>query len=340
MLSKQELKDLLEELESAQTPFVFYDDDPDGVISYILLKKRFDQYDGTIIKGAPFLEEKYAERVRIEEPDKVVILDKPMVEDNFFKQVQRPIVWVDHHEPRKVPKNVAYFNPRIKKKSDRSPTSYIMYKAVGGPLWLAMIGVVGDWYISPELKKLSKEKPRILPKVVSPPQVLFDTEFGKLIKIVAFLLKQRISDINNSVEDLLKIKEPEEILEQKTEEGEKIYNLFKEIDKEYQPLLKKALIKDEKNLLVFTYDGKRRSFTGELSNELLHKAKAEVILIGRKKDGVYKMSIRSRKLVLPPILNEALEGLDGHGGGHEQACGASVPVSDFKKFVERIRERI
>lgn len=338
MLDKQSLEKLRKELEDTSNPFVFYDDDPDGLTSYLLLKKRFDQVSGTIIKGAPSLEEKYAQTVQDQNPDKVIILDKPMVHPDFFKGVKRPVVWVDHHDPQSPPSNVKYFNPRIKKKSDRSPTSYIMYKSLGGPLWLAMIGVVGDWFVAPEMKKLQQEKPNLLSTIESPPKILFETEFGKLIKVIAFLLKQRTSDVNRSVKDLLKISEPEEILDQKTPEGERIYSHFKEVNKEYEPLLKKALSRDEDHLLAFSYEGKKRSFTGELSNELLHKAKAEIIIIARKKDGVYKMSIRSRKTKVPPILKKALVGIDGHGGGHENACGAVVPISDFDTFIQRMRK--
>ena len=105
MLSKKSLEHLRKEIESTSNPFTFYDDDPDGLTSYLLLKKRFEQVSGTIIKGAPALEEKYAQMVQEQNPDKVIILDKPMVEKGFFEGVKRPIIWVDHHDPQSPPKN-------------------------------------------------------------------------------------------------------------------------------------------------------------------------------------------------------------------------------------------
>ena len=338
MLKRELLKKLFEELKSAENPFVFYDDDPDGMISFVLIKKRFGHFSGTVVKGAPCLDESYASKADDNSADKVIVLDKPMLSSGFVDNVNAQIIWVDHHEPQKVPKKVSYFNPRIHNPKDISPTSYMIYKAVGGPLWLAMCGVVSDWYVCPELKKLSKEMPDLLPKVESPPQILYGTGFGKLIRMVDFLIKKNTSDINKSVNDLLRISSPTDILERETPEGERIYENFEAINKEYEPLLKKALEKDDKNLLLFTYGGMKRSFTSELSNELLEKASSRLIIVARKKDGAFKMSIRSRDIVLPPLIKKALRGIDGYGGGHEHACGANIPVSDFNKFVEGLKE--
>ena len=36
-------------------------------------------------------------------------------------------------------------------------------------------------------------------------------------------------------------------------------------------------------------------------------------------------------------LKKALEGLDGDGGGHDNACGAHVAVKDFDVFLERFK---
>ena len=201
-----------------------------------------------------------------------------------------------------------------------------------------MCGVVADWYICPELKKLSKEMPDLLPEVKSPPQVLYRTKFGKLIRMIDFLIKQRVSDVNRYADDLLEVNDPREILEQKTPAGERIFKNFESIQKEYEPLLEKALEKDDKDILLFTYGSMKRSFTSELSNELLEKSRAKLIIVARKKDGTFKMSIRSRTIIIPPLIKKALKGIDGYGGGHEHACGANVPVSDFDKFVEGLKK--
>lgn len=338
MLKKEILKNLKSELESTQDNLVFYDDDPDGLISFILLKKKYPKIKGNIIKGPPFVEEKYLSKVKIINPDKIIVLDKPGIQEEFVNNTNKPIIWVDHHEPTYI-KGVKYFNPRAYNPKDRSPVSYIIYKTVGGPLWLAMIGVIGDWYIPKELKILQKQFPKLLPNIKSPPEVLYDTEFGKLIKIIAFLLKQDIKDIKKSIDKLIKIESPEEILKKTSREGKSIHNHFLKIDKKYQVLLKNALKKEKKGLLLFTYSGED-SFTGELSNELLHKSKSRFIIIGREKDDEIRMSIRSKKTKIPPILKKALTNIRGYGGGHEHACGANVKINDFDKFIKQFTNLI
>ena len=40
------------------------------------------------------------------------------------------------------------------------------------------------------------------------------------------------------------------------------------------------------------------------------------------------------------VLEKALDGIEGFGGGHEHACGASVPIEDFDKFIKQLRKAI
>ena len=82
-------------------------------------------------------------------------------------------------------------------------------------------------------------------------------------------------------------------------------------------------------LLVFIYPDDKMSLTGELSNELLYKFPDKVIIVGRKKNEEVKMSIRSKNIVISSILEKALIGLEGYGGGHECACGANVKEIDL-----------
>lgn len=82
------------------------------------------------------------------------------------------------------------------------------------------------------------------------------------------------------------------------------------------------------------------SFTSDISNELLYKFPEKIIIVGRKKEDEVRMSLRSAKILIPPILEKALNGLDGHGGGHELACGACVKQEDFDEFVDRIKKSI
>jgi len=66
----------------------------------------------------------------------------------------------------------------------------------------------------------------------------------------------------------------------------------------------------------------------------------KTILIAREKNDEMKCSIRTTKIIMPPIIEKALVGLNGYGGGHEYACGLNIKTADFEEFVRRFREMI
>ena len=82
------------------------------------------------------------------------------------------------------------------------------------------------------------------------------------------------------------------------------------------------------------------SFSGDLSNELIYRYPDKIVIVGREKSGEVRLSLRSMKKVLPPVIEKALIGVEGYGGGHEYACGANVKKEDFERFVESIREQV
>ena len=67
---------------------------------------------------------------------------------------------------------------------------------------------------------------------------------------------------------------------------------------------------------------------------------AVVVLVCREKDGEYKCSLRSRKIPIAPVLQKALVGVRGRGGGHEYACGAVINVDDFDRFVGNFKREL
>lgn len=344
MLPEKELNQIKEELDNCTRPLFIFDDDADGFASFLLFYKYKKEGKGVIVKTQPKLtSENFLQRVKSYEPDKVFILDVPVVDQSFIDGVEAPVIWIDHHEPLDR-NNLKYFNPRIKNPKSAGAVSLICYDAVKGPLWIAMIGIVGDWYLPKELAvRLSKEFPKLLPKDIDKPEkALFETELGKLIKIVSFVLKGQTSDVLKCVKVLTRIDDPSEILEQTTSQGKFIYKRFEKINSEYEELLKEAVKKKDKDkLLKYVYHGNRMSFTKELSNELLYNFPHKIILVAREKNGEFKCSLRSSKIILRDLVKKALVGLDGYGGGHEYACGSCLRNEhDFNEFVKRISEEI
>ena len=336
MLTDAQIQEIRGFLEKAENPLFLFDDDPDGLTSYLLLKKHYKKGHGTCIKSSPKANVVYSAAYKKHKPDLVVILDKPVVSQEILDGFNVPVVWIDHHQVIERD-GVNYYNSMAGDSTDNRPTSHWAYKVVEDNEWVALVGIIGDWNV-PEKSIVDKFKyPELLGNVKTPPELMFDTEYGKMIKVFSFILKGNNDSMNKCIEALEEIEDPMEILNQTTSNGKLVYEKYEKMNKEYETLLEDSLSQDEEEVYVYTYVEQKNSFTGNLSNEMLHKLKSEVIIIGREASGDVRLSLRSKGKPILPILKKALEEVEGYGGGHAMACGASVKMHDFPKFVEIIK---
>ena len=341
MLSDKEIGQIREELENCKNPLFFFHDDPDGLSSFLLLYRHIKEGRGVVFKAKPGLGVSFLRKVEEYSPDKIFILDIAIVDQEFIDNVKVPIVWIDHHGPYER-SNVKYFNPRVKDKKDNVPITRICYEVAKQDIWIAAVGCIGDWHIPDFWDEFKEKYGNLVDKDLKEPgKIYFETKLGTLVRIFSYALKGKTSEVNKAFKILTRIDDPYEILEQKTSKGKYIYKKFERVKKEYDGLLDESLkkVSDDK-LLIYIYDSDNMSFTGDLSNELIYRHPDKIVILGREKKGELKLSLRSTKEVLPLIVEKALLGLEGYGGGHEYACGANIKKEDFKKFIERIREQI
>ena len=152
MLTKKEIEQLKDELMHCKKPMFLFDDDPDGVASFLLLYKHIQEGKGVIVKSKPRIGEVFLRKVEEYNPDKIFILDVPMVDDEF--KVNVPVVWIDHHEPQET--KFKYFNPRTR--GEVMPTSYLCWQVVRENNWIAMMGCVGDWTMPKDLARKFRQR--------------------------------------------------------------------------------------------------------------------------------------------------------------------------------------
>jgi len=322
------------DLECAN-PLIFFHDDPDGLSSFLLIHRYLKKGLGIVVKSQPKVDQRFVHKIEEIKPDKVIILDLAIVEDEFLQHLDCPVIWIDHHQPQE-PRGTHYYNPRLKGKN--IPVSLICYNVVKQDLWIAVTGIVADWHYAPLVRNYSKKNPSLIPPHFKDPgQLLFDSQIGKLARIFSFILKGPTDEALKCVRILTRIESAEEILERLTPKGNYIYKRFELIEKGYHKLLSEAVSHvSEDRFVVFTYDDAKISFTGDLSNELLYRFPGKVIVIGRIKSGEVKCSFRGPKILAH--LQSALVGIKGYGGGHEEACGGTVAQGDFSKFIQNLRQ--
>ncbi len=340
MIPSDDLERIKNYLEKAENPLFFFDDDNDGLCSFILCRNFSGKGAGIPIKTNPDLSAALLNRVDEHRPDYIFVLDKPIISQDFLDGVSVPVVWLDHH-PVVQRERVIYFNPKLKNKNESSSTTYWAYKATGGKLWIATIGAVSDWTMPDFFDEFEKKYPDLTNNKKDPPSLLYDSKFGELCRIFSFLTKGKTSDVNKNIAAALAVKEPYDVLEQKTKEGKILFTHSAEITKKYHEILERALkVRTDGKLIVFTYSNAELSLTADLSNELLYRNPGKLILVARKKDDEMRMSFRSDSFPIEGILQKALENVEGYGGGHSHAVGANVKVKDFDKFIETIKKEI
>lgn len=326
-----------DELDNCKRPLFFYHDDPDGLCSFLLLYRYIQEGKGVVIKTNPQIDVSFLRRVDEYEPDKIFIVDIAIVDQEFLDKVKVPVVHIDHHDVLNLHGNYQYFNSKLE---DGIPASEMCYNVVKQDMWIATVGTCGDWTIPHFFEQFKLEYPDLVVDCKTPEDVLFNSKLGKLIKIFAFILKGKVQDVNKAVKYLAKIKTPYEILEQQTDQGKYLYEKAAKLFDEYNELLERAKkqVTDDK-FVHFEYTTRNTSFTGDLCNEMMYLYPKKVIIIARQKSGEMKMSVRGYSNVKEPLLR-ALVGINGRGGGHDNACGCVVDQRDYEKFLEQFRNEL
>jgi len=344
MLTSKQIKYIREELATAKNPLFFFDDDQDGVCSFILLYKMHQEGNGCIVNSVPKLDLRFFKKVEEHHPDKIFILDIPEVDQEFIDRAKKPTIWIDHHPPQEI-QNLKYFNPRITQPHIYIPTTRLAYQINNSPenLWIATIGCLGDYHLPDFIKEVKQKYPDLIKQTTNIEKLIYQEPISKLIRIFAFLLKGKTSEVKKCIKILIRTKSPYEILNQETPAGKYLYKRFEKIEQEYLPLIEKAQKQAKEStepLLLFNYTENSISFTSELSEELLYFNPDKLVLITRKKNGKMKCSLRSKNYPVSKLLEKSLIGIEGYGGGHELACGAVIDEEDWQQFLKNLKKEL
>jgi hypothetical protein len=207
-------------------------------------------------------------------------------------------------------------------------------------MWLGVVGCLFDYLIPDFIKEFKKDYPDLIDDVKKDPgYILYETDLGKLVKVFAFNIKGNGPDVKKALKYMEEVSSPYEILNQTTEAGTFLYNRYKKINYDYEKILKKARSEaNNEKILLFNHPHLKYSFATDLATELSYFYQDKLIIVAREKDEMYRLSIRDKKLDLRNVLKKALSGLEGYGGGHKSACGASVSRKDYNTLIEKIKK--
>lgn len=357
MLTESQIKDIKSHLEKAQNPVFFFDNDIDGLASFLLLRRYIDRGKGVAIKSFPELDATYARRIHELNADYAFVLDKPRIDEEFLKEALKmniPVVWIDHHDIdkdngkekiyealEKAYENLHIYNP-ARSNNGTEPVSYLAYSITKKKedLWIAMMGCISDGFMPEFSGEFKEQYSDIWGDVKTAFQGIYETEFGKLVMMLSFALKDRTSEVVKTLKFLINAKSPYDLREE-NKNTMHIIKRYEQINSKYQALLEKAKItgKERSKLLFFQYGGDF-SLSADIANELFYKFPGKVIVVVYIKSANANVSLRGNNDVRTLTL-KAIEGLENAtGGGHVHACGAKIPVDSLPKFRENLEREI
>lgn len=343
MLTQKQVKEIREHLNNSQNPLFLFDNDADGLCSFLLLQRFLGRGKGIPVKSYPSMNKDYLRRAKELNADYIFILDKPLVEEDFFEEAAKiniPIVWIDHHETQnKIPDFVHYYNPLFNKEKSNEPVTNLCYQISGRKedLWIEIIGCISDKFLPGDYFIFKKKFPELAADSSKPFDIFYKSEIGKITKILGFALKDRITNVVKMLKFLIKAKSPYDILNEKTE-NHTIHKRFSEIDKKYSRLLEKAkkIAENSKKILFFQYGGDL-SISSELSNELSYVFPDKIIIVVRINGATASFSARGKKV--RDIILKCIENIpNSRGGGHEDAVGGQMKTENIENFKKKIFE--
>jgi single-stranded DNA-specific DHH superfamily exonuclease len=340
MLNKKQINEIKKHLNKAQNPLFFFDNDADGLCSFILLQKYIGAGKGVPIKSFPSLTKEYTRKIRELNPDYIFILDKPEVSLEFFEEVHKinlPIIWIDHHiTDVEIPDYVNYYNPSLTEKIN-APVTALCYQITKQNLWIAITGCISDKF-SPEFYiDFQKKYPDLSTVSNKANDILYQSGIGKISRLLNAGLKDKTTNVINMIKFLINAKNPYEVIDE-NQKNHTMHQRYDFINGKQKKLIKKAKEKYNKKskILFFEYSGDM-SISADLSNELNYLFPDKIIVVAYLTGSKANISVRGEN-----IKNKTLKIIKGlkesTGGGHENAVGAMINKEDLREFEERMNK--
>lgn len=345
MLTKKQVIEIREELNKANEPLFLFDNDPDGLCSFLLLRKYIGKGKGFPIKSFQDSGGNYLRKIKELNPDYIFILDKPAIPLDFFKKLNEmnlPVVWIDHHEVNEsqIPDFVKYYNPLFNRKKSNEPVTALCYQINHNNAldWLASVGCVSDRFLPRFYSKIVKKYPDLTMKSKDPFEVFYNSQLGRIARMFSFALKDRTTNVITMIKFLMRINTPYEILADSSQ-NYTMHKRFEQVESKFQKLVGKALnFSGNKKILYFQYGGEL-SISSDLSNFLSYKFPGKVIIVAYISGSKANISIRGKN-IRDKVMKSIGEIEGASGGGHEDAVGVQIRADKLELFKEKLHQLI
>ncbi len=320
-------KTFLDRIKPENRVYIIHHNDADGVCSagivgkYLKSRKVYPTFVSQPIppKKATF------HSISWEDPDYVIVLDIALDQSrNLLDVFDCPVLIIDHHVSKDLSsRKVTHINPRFENPDIYQSASYLVYKLLGEKeyAWVAAVGAIGDFNtedsqdLFQDLEDYKKEELGFVSNVIASVKAVEGRkgceEFAQLLSEVGgvkelFRKGKRFLEENNTID-------------------EEIDRVMRDFEKN----------KEVKGKVTFYHMESKYRIRSIIATKLPVK-NVNAIYEGEGNNHVF--SLRSKEVDLTKVLDRVLEKVDGSGGGHPQAAGATIPAEfadDFKREFAR-----
>lgn len=323
-----------QESDSKLAPYLFYDNDADGLCSAALMLAYLKEEVGIYNIKLHILKKDEIQNLVIFSP--TIFVDLPILPRSIENAQGQPILIIDHHViPENVEKkeNILYINPRQDDPTVYKPASFVIYdllkdsEAIKKRAFIAAAGVIGDKgdENNEECKKLVEGfNYASVSKVSNIIEACFainktNPNFGSIM-----------FDLINS---LLECKSAEDFLSKPS----KFIEQANEFQKDLEKTLNQAHVEKLNDTMLLIQINSKLISQGMASTILSDKYKNKTIFVVNKKyfkNSNISISCRSKIINCNILMREIASQIpNSSGGGHERAAAIQFPTKYFKEFI-------
>ncbi|MGC8698706.1 MAG: DHH family phosphoesterase [Candidatus Acidifodinimicrobium sp.] len=319
---------------------VLYHMDCDGVVSAVLLKREIESIGKRVKTFRASNYEDFETLDAFSLSNSVIICDMEVKPENLDVFHGKNLCVIDHHGivGLEKEKNVLYINPKLWGDLKYTPCSLLEYRLferhVSDLDWLAAVGLIADSggkenadFVRSVAAKYSIE--------LKDDEFLFQNDFGVAGDIInSLIILYRRKGAGIAVKTLSKAKSLKEILS-----NMELLKAYDKIRKESERLSRKFEREKVVSGIVEFFENSQsdKAFSSTLITALSHSkehyGKIIVFLtdIGENK---VRVNIRANgvEVRIPEILNKIFQEIEGEGGGHDKAAGATINQRDKERF--------
>ena len=315
---EEEFKKIVNLLENCYgSASIYFHCDADGVCSAAQLYRYFLLRGMRCLLAAGELEEGTFKKIG-KSVDIACIVDLPVDHSpSLLSHVRADsVVVVDHHPPKRNLNSfgILHLNPRFYEKNAYISASELVFEicsALGmrDVSWIKRIGAAGDRSIRGTKKEM------------------LAVEYIDAVKAI-----KGENALNEVVEKLATCKNLEQFLSVK-----KFETLAKKFKKEVEKfVLEGEKMARERDVVILEMDT-RYSIISRVANEIFDRFPDKTVVVYSCKNGIFKISGRSRKINMGRVFSECAKNV-GKGGGHEVAAGARIDGDKIEVFLKRLKK--